>query len=673
MPVRSATSLSGRPSGAALRASNTRKTLVTTPTGADFAWRARIMRFPHVKTCAAYPGDERSFQATLLASTIYRRFCDVKSEFFILNIPEALAIWLGATVQRLAARIGAFRYFGTAMSGSSKQDGVLQLTPTDNVLVALKDLRKGDQLTFSGAAYTLATDVPAKHKFATAPLAPGGDVIMYGVLVGKAMRPILQGEVLTPLNLHHQAAPFHEKTTEYSWTPPATSRWRNTKFLGYHRADGQVGTRNYWLVVPLVFCENRNIAVLKQAFEEELGFAAPQIYRQQVAEFVRLYQAGRSSEIAGHGAVGADAPAPAPRVFENVDGIKFLLHEGGCGGTREDANNLCALIAGYIHNPNVAGATVLSLGCQHSQVAVLREELKKRDPQFRKPLFVFEQQSSGTEFAMLSQAIQKTFSGLVEANKCERTPAPLSRLCVGLKCGGSDGFSGISANPAVGHTSDLLVALGGRTILSEFPELCGVEQELINRGKSKEVGNRFIRLMRDYAARAAAVRSGFDMNPSPGNMRDGLLTDAMKSAGAAKKGGRSPVTAVLDYPEYSTESGLKIECTPGNDVECVTAQVGAGASVVLFTTGLGTPTGNPIAPVLKISTNSDLAGRMQDIIDVDTGSIISGDKTVEQMGKTILELVVRVASGEVRTKAESLGQDDFIPWERGVSLREVAH
>ena len=188
---------------------------------------------------------------------------------------------------------------------------------------------------------------------------------------------------------------------------------------------------------------------------------------------------------------------------------------------------------------------------------------------------------------MMSDAIRQTFLGLVEANKAQRSPAPLADLCVGLKCGGSDGFSGISANPAIGHTADLLAALGGRTILSEFPELCGVEQELIDRGKSKEVGNRFIQLMRDYAARAAAVRSGFDMNPSPGNMRDGLLTDAMKSAGAAKKGGTSPVTAVLDYPEYSTEPGLNLQCTPGNDVECVTAQVGAGASVVLVYYGAG--------------------------------------------------------------------------------------
>jgi altronate hydrolase len=174
--------------------------------------------------------------------------------------------------------------------------------------------------------------------------------------------------------------------------------------------------------------------------------------------------------------------------------------------------------------------------------------------------------------------------------------------------------------------------------------------------------------MSDYAARAKAVRSGFEMNPSPGNIRDGLLTDAMKSAGAAKKGGTSPVTAVLDYPEYSSEPGLNLQCTPGSDVECVTAQVGAGANVVLFTTGLGTPTGNPIAPVVKLATNSDLAKRMADIIDINTGGIISGETTIERMGEEILERVIQVASGEMRTKAEQLGQDDFIPWKRGVSL-----
>jgi len=545
---------------------------------------------------------------------------------------------------------------------------VLQLNTKDNVLVALSDLRQGERIEFAGRTFLLKTDVPGKHKFATEEIAPGGAVVMYGVLIGKATKAIGEGEKLTTRNTRHEAAAFHEKTEEYRWAPPDISHWRDQTFRGYFREDGQVGTRNYWLVVPLVFCENRNIAVLKQAFEEELGFAAPPIYRQQVAELVRSYQQGGHAEIAGNGGAASGGATQRGRIFENVDGIKFLLHEGGCGGTREDANNLCGLIAGYIHHPNVAGATVLSLGCQNAQIAILREEIRKRDRNFSKPLFIFEQQQSGSEFSMLSEAIGKTFRGLVEANKATRRPAPLSHLCVGLKCGGSDGFSGISANPAIGHASDLVVALGGRTILSEFPELCGVEQELINRSTRKEVGDRFIQLMRDYSARAKAVHSGFDMNPSPGNIRDGLITDAMKSAGAAKKGGTAPVAAVLDYPEYSSQPGLHLQCTPGNDVECVTAQVGAGANIVLFTTGLGTPTGNPIAPVVKVSTNSALIEKMRDIIDIDTGAVISGERTIAQMGEEILERVIRLASGETKTKAELLAQNDFIPWRRGVSL-----
>jgi altronate hydrolase len=545
---------------------------------------------------------------------------------------------------------------------------VLQLDSRDTVLIAITDLKAGERIEFAGHVYTLPKSVPAKHKFSMRSLEVGDSVIMYGVLVGRAVKPIAAGELLTTINIQHQAAAFHEQTEEFHWTPPDVSRWQQKTFRGYRRSDGQVGTRNYWLVVPLVFCENKNIQVLKQALEEELGFAAPQLYRSQVADLAKLYREGQTGKISAHTLVTKAAPPSRGRLFENIDGIRFLLHEGGCGGTREDSNNLCGLIAGYIHHPNVAGATVLSLGCQHAQTGILRDEIRKRNPKFDKPLFVLEQQRSGSEAAMMSEAIRQTFLGLVEADKNQRTPAPLADLCVGLKCGGSDGFSGISANPAIGHTADLLAALGGRTILSEFPELCGVEQELINRGRSKEIGNRFIQLMRDYAARAAAVRSGFDMNPSPGNMRDGLLTDAMKSAGAAKKGGTSPVAAVLDYPECSTEPGLNLQCTPGNDVECVTAQVGAGASVVLFTTGLGTPTGNPIAPVVKLSTNSELAQRMHDIIDIDTGAVVAGEKTIEQMGEAILELVIDVANGEVRTKAEQKAQEDFIPWKRGVSL-----
>lgn len=545
---------------------------------------------------------------------------------------------------------------------------VLQLDSRDNVLIALADLREGEHISFDGQTFVLESDVSAKHKFATEDLESGASVRMYGVTVGKAVERIRRGGLLTTKNIKHHAEAFGDNRQTFRWMPPDVSRWRQREFLGYRRSSGQVGTRNYWIVVPLVFCENRNIAVLKQAFEEELGFAVPQIYRQQVAELARLYKNGRIEEIKTRTLVSAGSTPQSSPIFENLDGVRFLVHEGGCGGTREDSRNLCGLLAGCIHHPNVAGATVLSLGCQNAQIDILREELHKRNPDFDKPLVIVEQQKSGTEAAMLTEAIRNTFLGLVEANECRRTSAPLSSLCLGLKCGGSDGFSGLSANPSIGYTSDLLAALGGRSILSEFPELCGVEQELINRCVSKEVADRFIHLMKNYAARAKAIGSGFEMNPSPGNIRDGLLTDAMKSAGAARKGGNSPVTAVLDYPEYATSAGLNLQCTPGNDVECVTAQVGAGANVVLFTTGLGTPTGNPIAPVLKLSTNSSLAQLMADIIDIDTGGIISGEKTIEQMGEEILESVLQVASGQMRTKAEGKDQVDFIPWKRGISL-----
>jgi len=555
------------------------------------------------------------------------------------------------------------------MSGNgATREKVLRLDQRDNVLVALADLRKGESAGCGGEAYELLSDIPAKHKFLTRDVPAGGEIIMYGLLVGTATVALRRGELLTTRNMRHAAAGYHAQEKSFAWMGPDVSSWRERSFLGYHRADGQVGTRNHWIVVPLVFCENRNLNVLKQAFEEELGFAAPQIYRRHVAELARLYREGNTEELRKFVPGESALLLGKPKLFENVDGIKFLLHEGGCGATREDTKNLCVLLADYIHHPNVAGATVLSLGCQHAQISMLQDAIRERDPHFNKPLFIFEQQKSASEQAMLSRAIRETFVGLVEANKLTRKPAALSHLSVGLKCGGSDGFSGLSANPAIGHVADILAVLGGKGILAEFPELCGVEQELINRCVAKEVSDRFIALMSDYAARASVVHASFEMNPSPGNVRDGLLTDAMKSAGAAKKGGTSPVSGVLDYGEYASAPGLNLLCTPGSDVECVTGQVGAGANIVLFTTGLGTPTGNPITPVVKIATNSSLAARMADIIDIDAGPIISGESSIEKMGEAMLERVLQIASGTEKTKAEQLAQDDFIPWKRGVSL-----
>jgi len=541
----------------------------------------------------------------------------------------------------------------------------LLIHPGDNVAVALSDLAAGESTSGAFGTVPVRIRVAAKQKVALVDFAPGDPITMYGVLVGRATRMIARGEALSTDNVRHDAtAPRFDTPVGRHWQAPDVTRWSARTFSGFRRADGRVGTRNLWLVLPLVFCENRNVRALQEAFTRELGYGAPEVQRLTVRELARRVRAG---ELLDAPVSGFDVHQGAGRVFPNVDGVRFLTHEGGCGGTRQDTRTLCGLLAGYIVHPNVAGATVLSLGCQHAQVDILREEISRRDPQFGKPLLVFEQQAMGTEAALMDAATRETFAALVEANTCVRSPAPLSALSVGLKCGGSDGFSGISANPAVGHASDLVVALGGTTVLAEFPELLGVEQDLIERCTRRELAERFAGLMRDYDRQAHEAGSGFEMNPSPGNIRDGLLTDAMKSAGAARKGGTAPVADVLDYPERATTPGLTLLCTPGNDVECTTAQAAAGNTLILFTTGLGTPTGNPVAPVIKLSSNTALARRMPDTVDIDCGAVITEGETIDTMGARILDLMIDTASGRL-TAAERLGQWDFIPWKRGVSL-----
>jgi len=279
----------------------------------------------------------------------------------------------------------------------------------------------------------------------------------------------------------------------------------------------------------MVFCENTNVLLLKEAFENALGFSTPNPYEVQIKNLISGVQGKKITETV------ADNPAPSDsRIFENLDGIRFLTHDLGCGGTRYDSETLCALLAGYINHPNVAGATVLSLGCQNAQSSILLEKLALIQKGQPKTVIICDQQQEGTTEQLIQKAIRETFDGLVEANKNKRQPIPLSKLVVGLECGGSDGFSGISANPTLGRVSDLVVALGGSAILSEFPELCGAEQNLINRCGTKEMADKFIHLMETCNEAAKRVGSGFDMNRSPGNIKDGLLTDAIKSCGAAK-------------------------------------------------------------------------------------------------------------------------------------------
>lgn len=541
---------------------------------------------------------------------------------------------------------------------------VLKIQPKDNVLVALQDLKKDEVIIFENSRTVLLEDIPAKHKFYLTEMKPGDAVIMYGVLVGKIQSHVWPGMRMSTDNLKHASESYAYKGLQQEWQTPDITNFAGKTFNGYHRKDGRVGTANYWLFIPTVFCENRNLDVIKEALHNQLGYGVTGRYKHYVNALKDAYlQNNNISNVEFSPTV-----LESNRVFKNVDGIKFLNHQGGCGGIRQDAAVLSKLLAAYADHPNVAGVTVLSLGCQNLQTKDFLDDLKLLNPDFEKPLVVFEQQQSQSEEQLISDAIKKTFEGLIEINRIERSPAPLSKLTLGVKCGGSDGFSGISANPAIGYTSDLLVALGGTVLLAEFPELCGAEQDLLDRMAKPEHAEKFIHLMQRYDDIVTKAGSSFSMNPSPGNIKDGLITDAIKSAGAAKKGGTSPVKDVLDYAEVAHTKGLNLVCTPGNDVEATTGKAAAGATLILFTTGLGTPTGNPVCPVIKIATNSVLANRMSDIIDIDTGAVIDEGKSIMEMGEEILEYCIKAASGEVIPKSVLLNQDDFIPWKRGVSL-----
>lgn len=546
-----------------------------------------------------------------------------------------------------------------------KSPSVLKIHPSDNVLVALEDLSPSIPVRYDTIEFIPKERIGAKQKIFIRDMQEGDEVIMYGSLVGKAQTFIPQGGLMTTANTKHAAGSYRYKGQRKSWQQPDTTKYLNATFNGYPRKDGKYGTANYWLFIPLVFCENRNLDVIKEALLQELGYAVTDKYKAFTRELFSAYKNGQDiSDTKFH----LHATPSGERYFKNVDGIKFLNHTGGCGGTRQDAATLSALLAAYADHPNVGGVTIMSLGCQHLEVKNFLDDLQNRNANFTKPMYIFEQQQVVSEEQLICDAIRKTFEGLVEINTIHREPVPLRELCIGVKCGGSDGFSGISANPAVGYASDLLVGLGGKVLLAEFPELCGAEQELIDRCVDQGVAEKFIHLMEAYNQQAKEVGSGFHMNPSPGNIKDGLITDAIKSTGAARKGGTSPVVSVLDYTEPVTRPGLSLVCTPGNDVEATTGKAASGATLILFTTGLGTPTGNAVAPTIKIATNTSLARRMSDIIDIDTGPIITGEKTIEEMGEAILDFCIKVANGEIIPKAVQLGQDDFIPWKRGVSL-----
>lgn len=528
---------------------------------------------------------------------------------------------------------------------------ILKIDEKDNLIVALSDLAKDETVIWNGISYMLVTDVKAKHKFASEYLSIGDICYMYGVPVGKAILPIERGEVVTTNNIKHYAAPvFLSSEFNYKWTPPNIAHLEDKYFKGYLRDDGRVGTRNYWLIIPLVFCENRNAQKLQNALSKPLGYS-----RDDYTDVIHLLMGDTAEK------------EKNKRVFKNIDGIRAIYVNGGCGGTSFDSRSLCRILASYADHPNVAGVTIFSLGCEKAQISIFEEELAEVNPLFNKPLLFYRQQDWNSEEDMMKTAISETYQHLPKVNEVERVNVPLSKLKLGVKCGGSDGFSGISANPVMGKVSDLVVAAGGGSCLAEFPELCGAEGNVLERCISFDDKKKFLELMENYEKTANFEGASIADNPSPGNIKDGLITDAIKSTGAFKKGGTAPISAVKDYGEQMPESGFSLVCTPGNDLEAVTGQVAAGANIILFSTGLGTPTGNPIVPVIKIATNNAVAQKLDDLIDFNSGAVIEG-QSLDDVAEDLLEKVILTASGDYQVKADELEQYDFMFWKRNTSL-----
>ena len=306
---------------------------------------------------------------------------------------------------------------------------ILQVHPSDDAIVALSDLAAGSVPTLNGRSWTLREKIPAKQKFAAHDFAVGELVTMYGVTVGRATQPIAEGALIHTHNVVHATSAFSGKQREYVWTPPDVSKWQGRSFKGFKRSVGPAGTANYWLVIPLVFCENRNLAFMREALTRSLGYGKTSPYERFAQRLVEMHRAGATREQMDAALLEEEKSAAEARVFKNIDGVKFLEHGLGCGGTRQDAQALCRLLAGYIHSSNVAGATVLSLGCQHAQVSLLESEMAALYPKLEKPLLIYEQQKSKSERDMMANAIRDTFLHLAAANEQTSSPRWAVRQC----------------------------------------------------------------------------------------------------------------------------------------------------------------------------------------------------------------------------------------------------
>ncbi|CTQ50371.1 UxaA family hydrolase [Jannaschia donghaensis] len=496
----------------------------------------------------------------------------------------------------------------------------IRLSPADNVVTATRTLEAGTQVEDVAAAAL----IPSGHKIATRAIDRGQPVRKYGQIIGYASAAIAPGDHVHTQNCAFAATDVaYEFGTDLQPATPATG----DMFQGFRRDNGTVGTRNYIAIVTSVNCSATAARRIADAF-------------------------------------GPEALAAYP----NVDGVAAFVHGTGCG-MADDGDGFEALqrvMWGYAKHPNHAAVLMVGLGCEINQIDWLLEAWGlKQGPTFQ----TMNIQSVAGLRRTVEAGIDKVRAMLPIANRAVRTPCPASGLKVALQCGGSDAWSGITANPAVGHACDLLVAQGGTGVLAETPEIYGAEHLLTRRAADRATGDRLIGLVewwKDYTARN---RGSMDNNPSPGNKKGGLTTILEKSLGAAAKGGTTPLTAVYKYAEAVTVPGFTFMDSPGYDPASVTGQIAGGCQLVCFTTGRGSAFGSKPAPTIKVASNQTLFDRMPEDMDINAGDILSGGTSVEAKGREIYEMWLRVASGEVsKSEAQGLGDYEFVPWQIGAVM-----
>jgi len=512
------------------------------------------------------------------------------------------------------------------------QDYAIVVDPRDNVAVVKQATAPGLVVALAdGREVRVKDDVPPGHRFATRDIAAGDFVRQYGQPIGTS-RGIREGEMISHDNMTNDV-PIVRDLPDDLLTPPPDyfPEAERATFLGFRRAGGRAGTRNFVLIIPTSMCASHE---------------AQQIA--MMAEFL-LYKRER---------------------YANVDGVVAIPHNKGCGC--QDGSNLDVMLrtlSNYADHPNVGGVILMDLGCEKTNLAYVEKYLLRREKAFDKPVAKIGIQEVGGTQAAIEQGLREVERMLPEVNGAERAEIPISELILGVKCGGSDGFSGISANPALGRAADLLVRSGGTVLITEVPEFCGAEHILANRARDAETGRAVYRIVdwyKDYAAKFGAV---LNENPSPGNIAGGLLNITIKSLGAIAKAGTTRVEGVVEYAARPTRRGLNLMQGPGYDQESTPGLVAAGATVVVFTTGRGTTIGNAIAPVVKLASNTPIFERMSRDLDLSAGGIIDGTETIDEVGARVFDVVRRVASGERLAKAEEHKHREFQFWaEQAVSL-----